>query len=298
MRQNLLLVIIFNILLFTTILPSANADEADVGIIDKLISVPFNPTQVNILLESSSGSIRNYPAQFTLARIENIAPHKEDRYLIGAAIPKALVSDIGDPFYFVFFISDDNQNLATTPVHFLKKDALKRNSQTTQTILERVHFLESRIEIESGKLTSLEHELIPIRDKASEIANVNDIIDLNSQLTRLKIFGDENVQEIERLNRLLELGREIEEPENVNLLLQEVSQQLRDAAKVTAMADRLSKRQRHAAKSTMEQKLALIRKTQSVNREAVAKDILRLRKQRQELEKQFYNNGTQPEDQF
>lgn len=264
---------------------TGDADEADVGVIDQLVTLSFYPKQVILLLETSVGNVRRYSGMFVSATQEKPVG---DRYLLGSPIPRTLLSRLPDPVRYVFFIIDDQGNMATTPVRQLSKKALLRNGRAVRVLVDYVNAAALQLKEEDEALRTLLENTRPVRERASQIAGVDDIIDLKMELAKLQGFDEENVAEVSRLKTLVERGRNLPDMPNLYPLIQELSLHLEEAAKVTAMADRLNTRRRETALSGLQKKLALVKEAKNYDREALARDVLRLRERRRELERQLH----------
>src|SRR5262249_48625981 len=90
--------------------------------------------------------------------------------------------------------------------------------------------------------------------------------------------------ELARLDALNNLGRQVVDPDNIDVLRQDLQADLAETAKVTAVADRLNLRRRGGGVQDFAKKVNLVKEPHSANPESLAQEVLRLRKIRKELE--------------
>ena len=137
-----------------------------------------------------------------------------------------------------------------------------------------------------------------MRDRASRIAGVDEIVDLKLQIGALEGGGEGNQEEQERLRSLIARAREFTDSPESDARRRELQTQLEETAKATAMADRLNARRREAARETLNRQLALIREMRSLSRAELAQSVLQLRARRRGLERRLDISPNGPEDEF
>jgi len=82
--------VMFLVLAFSTLYAQESAEklefavDADVGIVDQVVSVTFIPNQVFMLLESKLGGVWQYPGSLTAYSPDSNVAATENRFLVGA----------------------------------------------------------------------------------------------------------------------------------------------------------------------------------------------------------------------
>ena len=141
----------------------------------------------------------------------------------------------------------------------------------------------------------MEKQLSQLREQASKIAEVDEIIDLKSELTNVRGFDEQKSAEIERLRTLVAEGRDAADPKNLVSIRATLAENLAGIAKVTALSDRLSGRRREAAAASYRRKINLVRESEGIDPELLAQEALDLRRRRKELEARLSKGGAAAE---
>ena len=263
--------------------PQAVFGEAPV--IYQTISLGFSPQKSFLLVGGRSGDVQQFPAEFVRTARRAREQGEDIQLLVGARVPERL-TEIGEQqIFFTFFLLGEESTFAATPVRGWNGDDLQERAATEEQIRGAMKELEKKIALKREQVSELDRSLETMRDRASSIAGVDDIIDLKMKITRLEGYGQENNAEVERLRKLVERGREQAEPEDIYQRLQELSFHLKEAAQATAMADRLNARRQTAAKLRLRQDLALIREMREQDVTELAQEALKMRSRRRELER-------------
>ena len=159
--------------------------------------------------------------------------------------------------------------------------------------MQSIGQLEEKVRLAAAEHEALQADLSDLRRQASQISEINDIVNLKMRLNSLQSAFAAKERQAERLRRLIDRGRQIEDPEGIDDRRLELSAALTEAAKVTAIADRLAKRQQDAARQTFLRKISVVQELDESNPEDLAREVLQLRKQRRELENRL---GITPAD--
>lgn len=265
--------------------------------VDQFVSVPFEPQSVYLLLEKRLGSLEEYPARYLRRETFTKSGAAPGELYIGAQVPYAGASREPEDVRYTFFMRGAEMSFAATPIRTWTQEAFTSNMATTDALREECVRTEHEIAQRRAESAVFEGELKGLRDQASKIAGIDEIIDLKMELARLKGFGDQKAAEKERLKALLAEGRgqQAEDPK-IDVLRQELSANLRDTARMTAMADRLKSRRREAARTTVEKKLSLVREMSRYNPETLAQEVLKLRAKRKDLEAKLNIAPASPSD--
>ena len=266
----------------------------NVGILEQTISVPFEPVSLYALQEIAIGEIRQYRA--VAAQLGDPAEAAQSVQLtVGAPVAKNADADEEGLFHFTFFLTDLNGQFAATEV---KGWSWKRLAENTLpgTLLERNGAAYAQeITMQQAKNSEMEKQLSVMREQASKIAEVDEIIDLKSELTNVRGFDEQKSAEIERLHTLVAEGRDAADPKNLVSIRATLAENLAGIAKVTALSDRLSGRRREAAAASYRRKINLVRESEGIDPELLAQEALDLRRRRKELEARLSKGGAAAE---
>ena len=260
----------------------AETKEARETILEQLVSSAFVPQSVFVFREGDGLPLKKLAAHF----IDQGPVESGDRkFLLGAPL-NVVVGDTGRVHY-TFFLKGNDAKFAATPVRDVSKSVLLESVQGPEELKRDIAAFEESEKALEQSLKDLQKELQALRRRASQVAGVDEIIDLKVELTRLKGFGEQTEAEQERLKRLIEFGRKRKETASIDERRSELTVQLQDTAQRTAMASRLTARKRENARLTVEKKIALVQEMSSYNAEQIARDVLELRQRNRELERQL-----------
>lgn len=257
------------------------------GFIYQLVSMSFFPSRVFLLQEIRPGEIRQYPAESMYAERESISSSKM-RVFLAAQVPvppEAEGAYLMPTFHVTFLMQGERDSFAAMPIKKWTLEKLRSNSQSAQVLSERNNRSKHQLEEEQAKLQEREEKLTLLHGRASQIAGIDEIIDLKMELARLRGFGEEAVAERAQLQDLIEVGRKLKDPLDIDERRHELLIQLAETARVTALADRLNRRRRTAALANIQKKLAFIKETKDVDLEVLAKRASTLRLKRKQLER-------------
>jgi len=264
-------------------------------VLEQVVSVPFLPKRAFVLLDLGRNSPLQYPAHLV------VREQKQDgelEILAAGRIP-AVMRASDDLVRYSFFLLGADGTFAAIPVREVSKDRLRAATRTETDLLQSMDELGQRLTLLRTEYEGVDHKLNQLRERASVLANVDEIVELKMKLSKLQSSGEDNSSERERLRTLIELGRQLGEPADIYSLLQELSLHLSETAKATALADRLNSRRREVAKASLNDRLALVKEMKNVDAEALGKEILVLRAKRKKLESQRQApSGPIEEDQF
>jgi hypothetical protein len=256
----------------------------DVGVIDQIINVTFEPFAVFLLLETGVGDIKQYQA----AAVELIALGAQSagsrQLIVGAPVIMNGQGLEDNTFHFTFFMAGQNASFAATEVKNWSIEQLRKDTISLHDLLGEIAQLENKLRVKRVENLNLEESLASLRKRASDIAEIGQIVKLKMELKALSNAYQEKQAEAERLKSLIDLGRQVRDPEGIDQYRLELSLHLQEAAKVTAIADRLSKRQQEAARQNFMRKIGMVKEMDTSDPAALAKEVLQLRKQRRELE--------------
>ncbi|MCB0323311.1 MAG: hypothetical protein KDD69_07035 [Bdellovibrionales bacterium] len=259
----------------------------EVAIIDQLVSYEFDPVTVLVLRESASGRVEQFRAEAVALDSVQAAEPTARSYLVGAPVPLVQSDSDQSNFHFTFFAASRDAAFAATAVKGWTRAELVENSPDAPELKRRIAAIEQELKILRVRAIDLEEQLAELRGKAAKIANIEAIIELKAKIATRQSREEDLTEEMERLRALIETGRQLEDPPQVDEWRHELSEHLREAAKVTAVADRLNRRKREAALQSFLQKLNLVKEMQQADPEALAQEILALRKERRELERRL-----------
>ncbi len=268
----------------------------NVGILEQTISVPFEPVSLYALQEIALGEIRQYRA--VAAKLGDSAEGeqgKAEQLTVGA--PVARSNDAGEAsiFHFTFFLTDLNGQFAATEVKGWSWKRLAENTLPGSLLERNGAAYAQEIAVQQTKNSEMEKQLSVMREQASKIAEVDEIIDLKSELTNVRGFDEQKSAEITRLHTLIAEGRDAPDPKNLVSIRATLAENLAGIAKVTALSDRLSGRRREAAAASYRRKINLVRESEGIDPELLAQEALELRRRRKELEARLSKGGVAAE---
>ena len=258
-----------------------------VGFIDELIALDITPEKVFSLVEIAPGEVERYPAKF-LDYYETIRYPKvvgdTNHWIVASplTLPKETQS-----LTFTFFLIAEDGYFAGTPVVNRSLEQIIDERKPTSQLEEEVRQSRKKLLSQVKMLEGLDEELAELREKASKVVGIENIVDLNMELSELEGFSSELESEKERLEELIKIGRKAKQPANLAQKRRELQAFLKEAAKVTAMADRLNKKKKNAALSTLRKNISLVKQTSGYNLQLLSQEVLKLRRQRRKLEAQL-----------
>lgn len=256
-----------------------------VGFVDQLVSVPFTPTKVFVIEEVGPGEVQRFPGYVVQAQGGAAQSAGNQEVLVGARVPLSNLGSDKQVFHFTFFLLDNVASFAATPVKRWSRKMLVDNSRPIDDLRVEVESVERKVQVQKMEHQAIDERLKALRDRASLIADIDKIVDLKVELGRLKSYVEDKSIEQQRLKKLIDDSRKNSEMgSDIDVLRRDLSSDLQEAAQVTAMADRLNSRRRDAAVASMQKKIALIKEMKAVDPEALAKEALKLRARRKELE--------------
>ncbi len=261
------------------------------GIIEQTIAVPFKPVSAYALVESSAGEVRQYHAVAVPMGGGTTSIEAGQTVLVGAVLPVPAKAAPEGLFHFTFFLANTSGEFAATEVRSLTWKALQANALTVDAMEQEITRYEKDLPERREENMQLEARLAQLREKASKIAGVDDLIDLKSELANLKGFDEKKIAELDRLHLLVRAGEQRALPPQADDKRMELGDQLRSAAQVTAEADQLGLTKKESVEGAFRRKLELVRQAQGVNAQELAQEVLRLRKHRKELEARLGQGG-------
>jgi hypothetical protein len=240
-------------------------------VLEQRIKSSFQPSTSFLLWSPSKGRVISQQAVV----ISSLSQTQE--YVVGT---EGVFSKESSAPY-CFFIKGREASFAATPVR-INETAL--TSPSLEEIEKENASLQSeQIQIKNKLAESLK-QLYEQRGKAMLVGGVDSIIQLQTEINRIRNADIRRDNEQIRLKELVALGRKEQDSIGFDELRQQLSGALKDTAQATALADRLKSRKKQTAKQSLDDKLKLIRETSTINREEVAREILSLRAKRKQLE--------------
>jgi len=249
------------------------------GVIDHLIQSESPPESAYILIENKLNKIQKIPAQTELLGKNN----RRGTYILGAPLP--IVENKST--HFAIFSNDKEFGQQAIPVKNWSSTRLIANTPSKADLKTEINGAKKGVALLIKDRSRVERLLNPLQDKATKIGHVDEIIDLELQLASLKQSLKDKDLLIKELESLTKRGRSLKDPENLNLTRSVLSEHLKKAAKITSTADRLERRKRQIATRTFKRKLKAIQEMEYSSTENMAREVLRLRKVRKDLEEQL-----------
>ena len=264
-----------------------------VGVVDAIVGEDFSPTTAFVLQEVGPAQVRQYPAEVTPVAEKGKTKVALPLTAVGAPVPLETVTE---QFHFTFFLADDEARFRSTPVQRWTAEELRMNSLSSNALERDIRDLDDEIKDKRVEAVEIQDQRATMFRKASQITNIEAILNLQRERSSLERSLVERRAEIERLESLIERGRQLEDPPLVDQMRKELSLHLKEAAKVTAMADRLNRRQKESAVQTFNQKLRMVKDMEREDPESLAREVLRLRRKRRELESRLGSSASEDEE--
>lgn len=269
---------------------AVRADSEPITIISQTISAEFFPIEAFVLLESSEGEVRQYPAEAVL-RSPSVSRGDKTRLFVGAAVPRSVLPPGERSPHYTFFLIGEESKFAATAVQQWSSEGTEQELNSIGALEDRVKQDLAEVRMMEVEIKEVSEKLETLREEASRAAAVDEIVDLKMQIAVFEGGGEDNAEERQRLADLVALGRRMEEPEAINDQLKELSEQLMQTAQATAMADQLNNRRKEAAKASLARKLNLIREMKNIDETLLARNVLALRERRRQLESRLHIAG-------
>lgn len=267
--------------------PKASAESDPIAIISQTISAEFFPIEAFILLESGTAEVRQYPAEAVL-RAPAVGKEDKTRLFVGAAVPLSVLPDESLTHHYTFFLIGEGAKFAATGMQQWQREKVDTELNTVSSLESHLNQDLSEIRMMEIEAKEVTESLEKLRDEASRVAAVDEIVDLKMQIAIFDTGGDDYKEDRKRLAKLVSLGRRMKDPENINEHLKMLSEQLSQTAQATAMADQLNNRRKEAAKASLTRKLGLIREMKDVDEGTLARNVLALRQRRRLLESRLH----------
>lgn len=253
------------------------------GLISTELTLDGTPQQVLYVFEREPGVVLQLPALISVAPQHPLGATAGAR-TVAVALPASMIPREIRSIRGCFLAFADGQILGATPVKEWTREEIMTGALSVQQLESLSSELNQKMLLAKLQLSKTRKELDELREAASIAAGVDGIIDLKLSLEKLRVLVTEKKREIERLRQLLERSRGLEEAPGVLEQHQELLMQLKEVARTTVIAERVSQKKKAMAASEFDQKIALIEKMQNYNPEQIARDVLRLRAERKDLE--------------
>lgn len=258
-----------------------------IRIIDEVVPVAFEPKDIFLLLAVQPNSIIAFP----LHRAPQPLPRKSIadplEILVGTQFCDPRLMSPTVDFYYSVVALDGQGQFAATPVARMTGKELLENTKSVDTLQENIDAIKAQLSSADLAEAKIDPELAQLRMGISQLVKIDDLVQLRLMVSYLEADVAKKFEEIKRLQDLLAAGRAQGEEESYGDLRQDLSMRLRETAQVTAMADRLQNRKKRAAQTALEYKMNLIQTTQGVDPNSLAREVLRLRAERQNLEREL-----------
>lgn len=267
--------VIFTAFLFVaSYVVATSSVSAQEPVIDYLTPKGSAPLSAQILIEQTAGSVQVFPAR--VAEIPNTS-----HSLVSAQVPPSL----GMRRFGVAILCDPLRE--SPPVEYWTADQFQLNMLSSEVLDRDILDLEKSIQKARIRSVDLQDRLQALERTLIEELDVRELRETMEEKRTLKRSISEQQKEIARLELLLDQGRQIAAPENINEMRLTLAEHLRQAAQVTAAADRLSRRKTEVARNRLKAKLKLIEELRQEDPELLARKILTLREKRRELEQRL-----------
>lgn len=287
--NNIMLRIIYilNLLLF-----SLNPVLAeDFGIIEQTIAVSFKPTSTYALVAQKL-SASNWRLIKRIHGTIVANPEDEGTLDVAVVVPQEVFSEEDQELYYSFFLISVDGEIAATEVKAITKEQLLNSFIPQEQLSLEIKQFEQQLPILKTKNVISQNKLNQTKEKVSKIAEVDDLIDLKSELASLK-EGDSNAaSEVEVLKNLYaDNVYKPDSPEDLQMRM-DLEKQLKEIIKSSTFQKKSTSNSPAEIISNFHKKIELAKSISYNNPEILAKEVLSLRRKRLELEAQLSSTGT------
>lgn len=287
------IILTLNLLLFAT----SSALAQNFGIIEQTIAVGFKPTSTYALVAQKLSS-NNWRL---IKRIHGTiipSPEEEETLYVAVVVPQEVFSEEDQELYYSFFLLSVDGEIAATEVKTITKEQLLNSFVPKEQLSLEIKQFEQQLPVLKTKNVISQNKLSQTKEKVSKIAEVDDLIDLKSELANLKEGDSDAASEVEVLKNLY--AENVYKPVSLEHLQMrmELEKQLKDILKSTTFQKKSSSNSPAEIISNFHRKIELAKSISNSNPEILAKEVLALRKKRLELEAQTSSTGTESNKDF
>lgn len=277
-------------ILLISIYCSANLAKAeDFGIIEQTIAVGFKPASTYALVTQKPTG-RN---KQLVRRIHgSIIPSDNNSVHVAILVPNNIFNEEEQEIYYCFFLLSTDGEIAATEVKTTSKEQILNSFISKAKLLEEIKQYEEQLPVLKTKNVLSQTKLSQTKEKASKIAEVDDLVDLKSELENLK-SGDSNAMFVMLFLKNLYAKNAFfqDTPEDMQMRM-ELDAQLREILKASLLNKKAESNSPADIIANFHKKIELVKSTENSNAELLAIEVLRLRKQRKELEAQLNTETT------
>lgn len=264
----------------------------DFAIIEQTISAGFKPASTYALVAQKLSS-NNWRL---IKRIHGtIIQGTEDDSAVDVAVivPKEVFSEEDQELYYSFFLLSLDGEISATEVKTITKEQLLNSFVPNEQLNQEITQFEQQLPILKTKNVISQNKLSQSKEKASKIAEVDDLVDLKSELESLKENDTDSVSEIQSLKNLY--ASNVYNPNTLEdtQLRMDLEKKLREVIQSTTFHKKTENNSPAEIIANFQKKIELVKSAEDTNPEVLAKEVLALRKKRLELESKLNATGTE-----
>ena len=256
------------------------AAAANFAILDQTIQTSFEPVSVSALVYDGA-HLRQFDADFV--PVPN-GSGNDRLFRVAAVLPLDQQSGAVENLSVTFFLVSVDGDFAATTIQNWNREAIEQNSKSRAQLEQENEEAKAEIPKQKARNDALERELERSKDRASNVAEVEDIIGMKSALDQLKDSDSSAELELVRLHELIRAGRTAPAQPNLLPIRAELSKQLQEVTIATASSEHIRSSRRQSASTDYFHKLELARQAEGVDIRGLAAQVLELRQRRKELE--------------
>ncbi len=202
---------------------SSGLGSLSVGIIEQTIAVPFKPVSVYALVDFGNNNIKQIPGVFVPFPNQGSNAAAGDRVAVAAVIQNerqtesteaAGVKSYGNSsapqndhhFRFTFFLASLEGEFAATEVTETTWEQIQSIPHTVDAISAAIATAKKAIPQQKERNAATDKKFASLRTQASQIAQVDDLLDLKTELESLKETDEKKVGEVEHIRAAIRRG--------------------------------------------------------------------------------------------
>lgn len=164
---------------------------------------------------------------------------------------------------------------------------IKSEALSITAIEEQIKTATQELKSEERLAKSEDERLEMLKTQALQMTGVDDLVELNTELDSLNDAPVLTDAELIRLDQLYKLGAKDVADSVIADSITDLNRQLFQVTKLTTKIDRTERSKMSRRHTDVEGRIQMIRESLSIDSEEIAREVVRLRARRKELEKQL-----------
>lgn len=259
-----------------------NSFPANLGVLIQKVTMSAKPVVVTVELYSSGRGIERmegtgYVLSSTGAEID---------IMLTAPIDLTGVNS-EEKFLYSFSAVKPSGEVVHFPVRGAIYEEIRAEAVSITALDEKIKAATQELKREDRFAKSEDERLETLKTQALQMTGVDDLVELNTELDSLNDAPVLSDAELSRLNELYKVGsRSVADPITAESI-SDLNKQLFQITRLTTDVDRAERSKMSRRHTDVEGRIQMIRESLSVNSEEIAREVVRLRARRKELEQQL-----------